>query len=105
MYKYTLDWKMEYTNNSPDTLLFCHLDIAGPTRKNDKTAFTDHWRTGALFYFSNNEEGIHEPAGFPGETERAVVTEDHSRHQDIVNSFSRSLCLRMPRRRSKHLSC
>ncbi len=86
--QHTLDGfvKMEYTNNSPDTLRFIWIHCWPNAYKNDKTAFTDQaLENGSTrFYFSNNEE-----RGYMNRLDfrvngTAAVTEDHSRHQDIV---------------------
>ncbi|HMU71378.1 MAG TPA: M1 family metallopeptidase, partial [Ferruginibacter sp.] len=86
--QHTLDGfvKMEYTNNSPDTLRFIWIHCWPNAYKNDKTAFTDQaLENGSTrFYFSNNEE-----RGYMNRLDfrvngTAAATEDHPRHQDIV---------------------
>lgn len=85
---HTLDGfiKMEYYNNSPDTLYFLWIHLWPNTYKNDNTAFTDqsleNGSTG--FYFSNAEKrGYINRLDF--KVNGAVAkTADHPQHQDIV---------------------
>ena len=50
--------KIEYFNNSPDTLKFIWFHVWPNAYKNDKTAFTDQSLEigNAKFYFSNKED-------------------------------------------------
>lgn len=85
---HTLDGfvKMDYFNNSPDTLHFIWIHLWPNAYKNDKTAFTDQvLENGSTkFYFSNNEE-----RGYINRLDlrvngAAAKTEDHPQHQDII---------------------
>jgi len=78
--------KMEYYNNSPDTLTFIWIHLWPNAYKNDKTAFTDqqleNGSTG--FYFSNDEQrGYINRLDFKVNNITAR-TEDHPQHQDII---------------------
>ena len=50
--------KMEYTNNSPDTLRYIWIHLWPNAYKNDKTAFSDQLLQNGRtdFYFSNNDQ-------------------------------------------------
>ncbi len=78
--------KMEYFNNSPDTLHFIWIHLWPNAYKNDKTAFTDQTleNGGTSFYFSNNDK-----RGYINRLDFKVngnitKTEDHNQHQDII---------------------
>ena len=78
--------KMDYYNNSPDTLHFIWIHLWPNAYKNDKTAFTDqsleNGSTG--FYFSNNDKrGYINRLDFRVNGSSAK-TEDHPQHQDII---------------------
>ena len=78
--------KMEYINNSPDTLRFIWIHVWPNAYKNDRTAFSDqlleNGSTG--FYFSNNEQrGYINRLNFRVNSV-AAGTEDHPQHQDII---------------------
>lgn len=78
--------KMEYYNNSPDTLHFIWIHLWPNAYKNDKTAFTDQeLENGSTrFYFSDaDRRGYINRLDFKvnGTTAR---TEDHPQHQDII---------------------
>ncbi len=86
--QHTLDGyvKMDYFNNSPDTLRFIWIHLWANAYKNDRTAFTDQMleNGSTKFYFSNNEE-----RGYINRLDFRVngtsaKTEDHPRHQDII---------------------
>lgn len=86
--KNTLDGfvKMEYYNNSPDTLNFIWFHLWQNAYKNDRTAFSDqlleHSRTD--FYFSdNNKKGYINRLDFKVNGMVATM-EDHPVHQDII---------------------
>ena len=85
---HTLDGfvKMDYYNNSPDTLFFIWFHLWPNAFKNDKTAFTDqalqNGRTD--FYFSNADK-----RGYINRLDFKVngvvaKTADHPQHQDII---------------------
>ncbi|MGB4844553.1 MAG: M1 family metallopeptidase [Ferruginibacter sp.] len=85
---HTLDGfvKMEYYNNSPDTLFFIWFHVWPNAFKNDKTAFTDQAleNGSTAFYFSNaDKRGYINRLDFKVNGEFAK-TEDHPQHQDIV---------------------
>ncbi len=78
--------KMEYFNNSPDTLFFIWLHLWPNAYKNDHTAFTDQQlENGSTdFYFSDNEKrGYINRLDFKVDN-AAAKTEDHPQHQDII---------------------
>jgi hypothetical protein len=85
---YTLDGyaKMQYYNNSPDTLHFIWFHVWPNAYKNDKTAFSDQLLENGKtdFYFSNNEQrGYMNRLDFKVNAVTAK-TEDHPQHQDII---------------------
>lgn len=85
---HTLDGfvKMDYINNSPDTLHFIWIHLWANAYKNDKTAFTDQvLENGSTkFYFSNNEDrGYINRLDFRVNGSTAK-TEDDKRHQEII---------------------
>ncbi|MBL7701304.1 MAG: M1 family metallopeptidase [Ferruginibacter sp.] len=78
--------KMDYHNNSPDTLFFIWIHLWPNAFKNDRTAFTDqdleNGSTG--FYFSNaDKRGYINRLDFKVNNEVAKIT-DHPQHQDII---------------------
>lgn len=78
--------KMDYFNNSPDTLFFIWIHLWPNAYKNDRTAFSDqeleNGSTG--FYFSDNDKrGYINRLNFRVNTVNSK-TEDHPQHQDIV---------------------
>ncbi len=78
--------KMDYYNNSPDTLFFIWMHLWPNAYKNDKTAFTDQdLENGSTdFYFSNaDKRGYINRLDFKvnGETTK---TQDDPQHQDII---------------------
>ncbi len=78
--------KIEYTNNSPDTLHFIWFHCWPNAYKNDKTAFTDQsLENGSTkFYFSSKEEkGYLNKLDFKVNNITAA-TEDHPQHIDII---------------------
>jgi hypothetical protein len=78
--------KMDYHNNSPDTLHFIWIHLWQNAFKNDKTAFTDQdLENGSTdFYFSNaDKRGYINRLDFKVNGEVAKTT-DHPQHQDIV---------------------
>ena len=78
--------KMDYHNNSPDTLYFIWIHLWPNAFKNDKTAFTDQdLENGSTdFYFSNaDKRGYINRLDFKVNGELAKTT-DHPQHQDIV---------------------
>ncbi len=86
--KHTLDGfiKMEYVNNSPDTLQYIWLHVWPNAFKNDRTAFSDQLLENGRtdFYFSGNEKrGYINRLNFRVNN-NAAATEDHSEHQDII---------------------
>ncbi len=85
---HTLDGfvKMDYYNNSPDTLYFIWIHLWPNAYKNDRTAFTDQMlENGSTdFYFSDeNKRGYINQLNFRVNTISAK-TEDHPQHQDII---------------------
>jgi Peptidase family M1 domain len=85
---HTLDGfvKMDYHNNSPDTLHFIWIHLWQNAFKNDKTAFTDQdLENGSTdFYFSNaDKRGYINRLDFKVNGEVAKTT-DHPQHQDII---------------------
>ena len=78
--------KIEYTNNSPDTLKFIWFHLWPNAYKNDKTAFTDQMleNGSTKFYFSTKEQkGYINRLDFKVNNVTATV-EDHPQHIDIV---------------------
>lgn len=78
--------KMEYFNNSPDTLFYIWIHVWPNAFKNDKTAFTDQvlQNGSTAFYFSNaDKRGYINRLSFKVDGELAK-TEDHPQHQDII---------------------
>ncbi len=85
---HTLDGyiKMEYTNNSPDTLQYIFIHLWQNAFKNDRTAFSNQQiENGSTeFYFSSEEKrGYTNRLNFRVNNTNAK-TEDDSQHQDIV---------------------
>ncbi|MBK8610336.1 MAG: M1 family metallopeptidase [Chitinophagaceae bacterium] len=78
--------KMDYTNNSPDTLHFIWFHLWPNAYKNDKTAFTDQsLENGSTqFYFSNaDKRGYINRLAFTVNG-KSGNTEDHPQHQEII---------------------
>ena len=78
--------KLDYYNNSPDTLNFIWFHCWPNAYKNDKTAFSDQFleNGNTAFYFSNNNErGYINRLDFRVDNETSK-TEDHPKHQDII---------------------
>ena len=78
--------KMDYYNNSPDTLYFIWIHLWPNAFKNDKTAFTDQdLENGSTdFYFSDaDKRGYINRLDFKVNGEIAKTT-DHPQHQDII---------------------
>ncbi len=78
--------KIEYINNSPDTLRFIWFHIWPNAHKNDKTAYTDQaLENGSTkFYFSNKEDkGYINRLEFKVNNITATI-EDHPNHIDII---------------------
>lgn len=78
--------KMDYHNNSPDTLYFIWIHLWPNAFKNDNTAFTDQdLENGSTdFYFSNaDKRGYINRLDFKVNGEVAKTT-DHPQHQDII---------------------
>lgn len=78
--------KMDYINNSPDTLRFIWIHIWPNAYKNDRTAFSDQLLENGNtdFYFSSNEKkGYINRLDFKVNNTTAK-TEDHPVHQDII---------------------
>ena len=78
--------RIEYFNNSPDTLKFIWFHLWPNAYKNDKTAFTDQsLENGSTkFYFSKKED-----RGYINRLEfrvndQTAATEDHPQHIDII---------------------
>jgi hypothetical protein len=86
--EHTLDGyvKMDYINNSPDTLFFIWIHLWPNAYKNDKTAFSDQMleNNNADFYFSNDEKkGYINRLAFKVDGIVANII-DHPQHQDII---------------------
>lgn len=78
--------KIEYINNSPDTLHFIWLHLWPNAYRTDRTAFSDQLlQNGRMdFYFSNKEDrGYINRLDFRVNDAR-VKTEDHPQHIDII---------------------
>ena len=78
--------KIEYINNSPDTLKFIWFHIWPNAYKNDKTAFSDQMLEdgNTKFYFSDKEQkGYINRLDFKVNNVTAS-TEDHPEHIDII---------------------
>jgi hypothetical protein len=78
--------KIEYINNSPDTLRFIWFHIWPNAYRTDRTAFSDQLlKNGRTdFYFSNKEDrGYMNRLDFRV-NEARVNTEDHPQHIDII---------------------
>ena len=78
--------KIEYINNSPDTLKFIWFHLWSNAYKNDKTAFSDQLleNGNTAFYFSGKEEkGYINRLDFKVNNSTAQ-TEDHPQHIDII---------------------
>ncbi len=78
--------KIEYINNSPDTLKFIWFHIWPNAYKNDKTAFSDQLleNGNTKFYFSDKEQkGYINRLDFKVNNITAA-TEDHPEHIDII---------------------
>jgi hypothetical protein len=85
---HTLDGfeKIEYFNNSPDTLTFIWFHLWPNAYKNDKTAFSDHMleNGNTKFYFSGIEDrGYINRLNFKVNN-LSAKTEDHPEHIDIT---------------------
>ena len=85
---HTLDGfvKMDYYNNSPDTLHYIWFHLWPNAYKNDRTAFSDQLLENGRtdFYFSNNDKrGYINRIGFKVNGTVARM-EDHPQHQDII---------------------
>ncbi len=86
--KHSLDGfvKMDYFNNSPDTLRFIWIHLWPNAYKNDRTAFSDQMlENGSTdFYFSNEDKkGYINRLDFKVNNTTAQTT-DHPQHQDII---------------------
>lgn len=86
--EHTLDAfeKLEYINNSPDTLKFIWFHLWPNAYKNDKTAYTDQTleNDNTKFYFSDKEQkGYINRLDFKVNNITATI-EDHPQHIDIV---------------------
>ena len=78
--------KMEYYNNSPDTLYFIWIHLWPNAFKNDHSAYTDQAleNGSTAFYFSDNDQrGYINRLNFRVNNTTAK-TEDHPQHQDII---------------------
>ncbi|MEP6712099.1 MAG: M1 family metallopeptidase [Ferruginibacter sp.] len=78
--------KMQYYNNSPDTLNYIWIHLWPNAYKNDKTAFSDQLLENGRtdFYFSDEENhGYINRLNFKVNNVSANL-EDHPQHQDIV---------------------
>lgn len=78
--------KMEYYNNSPDTLYYIWFHVWPNAYKNDRTALTNQLLENGQtdFYFSNNDQrGYINRLDFKVNGSAAKM-EDHPLHQDII---------------------
>lgn len=78
--------RLEYINNSPDTLKFIWFHLWPNAYKNDKTAYTDQTLENGItkFYFSNKEDkGYINRLDFKVNNVTAVL-EDHPQYIDIA---------------------
>ena len=78
--------KIEYINNSPDTLRFIWIHLWPNAYKNDKTAYSDQLleNSSTKFYFSGKDQkGYINRLDFKVNNV-TVVVEDHPQHIDIV---------------------
>jgi hypothetical protein len=78
--------KMEYLNNSPDTLRYIWIHLWPNAYKNDRTAFSDQMLENGKtnFYFSNEaQRGYINRLNFKVD-DIIVKTEDHPQQQDII---------------------
>ena len=78
--------RIEYTNNSPDTLSFIWFHVWPNAYKNDKTAFSEQQLEHGLtkFYFASQEDrGYINRMDFKVNNVTAEV-EDHPEHIDII---------------------
>lgn len=78
--------KLNYTNNSPDTLYFIWFHLWPNAYKNDKTAFTDQQleNGSTAFYFSEEtKRGYINRLDFKMNGTTCLV-QDHPQHQDII---------------------
>jgi hypothetical protein len=78
--------KIEYFNNSPDSLTFIWIHLWANAYKNDRTAFSDQLleNGNTNFYFSEeNKKGYINKLNFKVDNVNAF-TEDHPQHQDII---------------------
>ena len=78
--------KIEYTNNSPDTLKFIWFHLWPNAYRTDRTAFSDQLLENGRtdFYFSNSEDrGYINRLDFRVNSVLAK-TEDHPQHIDII---------------------
>ncbi len=78
--------KIEYTNNSPDSLFFLWFHVWPNAFKNDKTAFSDQQieNGSTKFYFSGREDrGYINRLDFRIDNEPLKI-EDHPQHIDII---------------------
>ena len=80
------DIRMNYLNNSPDTLRFIWIHLWPNAYKNDRTAFSEQLLQNGRtdFYFSNeNQKGYINRLNFKVNDVQTSTT-DHPLHQDIV---------------------
>lgn len=78
--------RLEYVNNSPDTLRFIFMHLWPNAYKNDRTAFTAHQveNKEKYFYFSKeNDKGFIDSLDFKINGENVNVS-NYNNHQDIV---------------------
>ncbi len=78
--------KMNYQNNSPDTLRFIWIHLWPNAYKNDRTAFSDQLLENGRtdFYFSNEtQKGYINRLNFKVD-DVVANTQDHPQHQDII---------------------